>query len=608
MGNAAALWEIVLVDPREYDWQMGDLAAQDLYPDERGFQPPPAPRTGTGEEYAGLGGDPTALATTLKNWWTNQPSWIEKAKAENQKTLEAYNLGGIGEVARQTAYSVPAAEDLVGAFGVGNVKGVGKALPKALPVSEEQFNAMSSRGRMRAAGAPDELKPSKANLVKANSPVDYGRLYGYSEDDIARFYRERRAGHPMAYDEYIRDLQNSGFKPITPKDEPLTGFVPGSVLTPEGRAALPKNWRDLPGENAPFPQYAEQYPPVGPPTMVPKDNPKFKGETYPEKTLTPEGEEFVKARNKIMSDMKKSGYEPYFDPKQRYYADPSKYPAANVDTLTVTPKKAETIADYEKVINTPETRRLLREAYDRGEKLGNADHWYAMGQLESEYIKELGSKAGRKAFLEEFAVPMAATTSGNKPINNLLMAHYFEVLRKRGEPIPEGHQFPPPVGGRRANVNVRDYESVMESGGYSALGAAQPKMHNFSRSFIGDLSRAVMDEQMAGGSLAHAKDKAFVDKARTTGFGLLEKQLHTEAARKGVQPGNFQDVAWAGFKNEAGKPMIAEVNDAIERTHRLTGMPRSEIVRRGLIQKEIPLYGAGGVAIMGGLAAQDEYR
>jgi hypothetical protein len=390
------------------------------------------------------------------------------------------------------------------------------------------------------------------------------------------------------------------------RQEKPAGFAPGSVLTPEARAALPKNWRDLPGENAPFPQYAEQYPPVGPPTMVPKDNPKFKGETYPEKTLTPEGEAFVKARNKIMADMKKSGYEPYYDPSKRYYADPSKYPAANVDTLTVTPKKAETIAEYEKVVNTPETRRLLREAFARGEKLGNADHWYAMGQLEGDYIKELGAKAGRKAFLEEFAVPMAATTSGNKPINNLLMSHYFEVLRKKGEPIPEGHQFPPPVGGRRANVNVRDYESVMEGGGYSALGAGQPKMHNFSRSFIGDLSRAVMDEQMAGGSLA-GQPKEVIDRVRTTGFGLLEKQLHIEAARKKIQPGNFQDVAWAGFKNEAGRPMITEINEAIERTHRLTGMPRSEIVRRGLVRKEIPLYGTAGAAVMGGLAAQDQY-
>ena len=58
-----------------------------------------------------------------------------------------------------------------------------------------------------------------------------------------------------------------------------------------------------------------------------------------------------------------------------------------------------------------------------------------------------------------------------------------------------------------------------------------------------------------------------------------------------------------------GKPMIEHVNNAIERTHRITGMPREEIVRRGLARSEIPLYalGAGLLApgVMGALACMD---
>ena len=52
--------------------------------------------------------------------------------------------------------------------------------------------------------------------------------------------------------------------------------------------------------------------------------------------------------------------------------------------------------------------------------------------------------------------------------------------------------------------------------------------------------------------------------------------------------------------------MISVVNDAIERTHRLTGMPREEIVRRGIIRKEIPIYGLTAAAtpyLWGGSAA-----
>ena len=45
----------------------------------------------------------------------------------------------------------------------------------------------------------------------------------------------------------------------------------------------------------------------------------------------------------------------------------------------------------------------------------------------------------------------------------------------------------------------------------------------------------------------------------------------------------------------------------IETTHRLTGMPREEIFRRGVIKKEIPMYTIGG-AVLGGLAAQDNYQ
>ena len=47
--------------------------------------------------------------------------------------------------------------------------------------------------------------------------------------------------------------------------------------------------------------------------------------------------------------------------------------------------------------------------------------------------------------------------------------------------------------------------------------------------------------------------------------------------------------------------MINHINRSIETTHRLTGMPREEIVRRGLIRKEIPMYGLLGAAGMGAL-------
>jgi hypothetical protein len=366
-----------------------------------------------------------------------------------------------------------------------------------------------------------------------------------------------------------------------------------SVLSPAEKAA--------PYPAAKFSQYAEEYPAVGPPTPMPKDKPKYPGETYLAKTPTPEATAFMKEREKIMEDMKQ-GYTPYFDPAKRTNVDPSNYPGRNVDTLTIAPKKQATLDEYLKYIDAPETRKALRAAYARGLELGNANDWYAMAQLEKGYLKEYGQTEGRKQFLEGFATPMAATTSGNQPQANYLMGHYLEYNRLRGDPYPAGgYELPVPVGGRRSAMNLRDYELMRERGGYAGLGADQPKMHNFARSFIGDLDRAVMDEQMVGGALAHAP-AGFADKARKGAFGLIEAPLHAEAKAAGVRPGNYQDVGWAGFKDESAGPMINVINDTIERTHRLTGMPRDEIYRRGVIRREIPLYGAGGV-IMGGAAS-----
>ena len=102
-----------------------------------------------------------------------------------------------------------------------------------------------------------------------------------------------------------------------------------------------------------------------------------------------------------------------------------------------------------------------------------------------------------------------------------------------------------------------------------------------------------------------------MEKPPSGSYGHFERVLQQLAAERGVDPRYFQEVAWAGAKdmNTPGgyvaKPMISHVNDAIERTHRITGMPRTEIVRRGLVRGEIPLYakgGPGGITGFGSIA------
>lgn len=341
-------------------------------------------------------------------------------------------------------------------------------------------------------------------------------------------------------------------------------------------------------KEASFPQYAEQYPEVGPPTTA--IDPKS-GKEYLAKQPTPEADAFMKERGRISKDMEKNGYEPYFDPSKRFDVDPANYPP-NVDTRTITPKKQVTIDKDLAEIGAEDTRQRLRAAFRQGQKIPDTADWYAMGQLESEFVKELGPKAGRQAFRDRFATSMAATTGGADPTSNFLMSQYGNYLRARGMPYPQAaYEMPSPIGGRYATGNIGMHQKIMDEGGFSGLGEGNPKRHNFAQNFMGNPNLATMDEQMTSGM------RPGINMPPPGKYGLYEQVLGQEAAKAGVSPRNYQDVAWAGFKNlkdpsyTSGKPMIAHVNDAIERTHRLTGMPKQEIVRRGIVRGEVPVYG-----------------
>jgi hypothetical protein len=83
-------------------------------------------------------------------------------------------------------------------------------------VTLQEFKAMAKRGRIYNS-AEDKGQPSKSELANAQSPLDFGRLYGCSEDDIACFYLTSRGGRTeIAYAEYICDLNCAKFPPSDP--------------------------------------------------------------------------------------------------------------------------------------------------------------------------------------------------------------------------------------------------------------------------------------------------------------------------------------------------------------------------------------------------------
>jgi hypothetical protein len=374
----------------------------------------------------------------------------------------------------------------------------------------------------------------------------------------------------------------------------LGAFGPAPLATRVGRVA-----EGLVGPK--FPQYAENYPPVGPPATA---TDRATGNEYLAKQLTPEAEAFRTERERIIKDMRVSGYEPYYDPAQRFHVDPANYPP-NVDTTTILPAKQATIDKHLENIGSEASRERLRAAYQRGSEMPNTQDWYALGQLEQDFVKELGPEAGRKAFQDHISTSMAATTGGADPTSNWLMASYGNYLRNQGLPYPQAaYEMPFPIGGRYATGNMAMHQKLFDEGGFSALGAGNPKRHNFAQDFTGNRGAATMDEQMVSGMTPGVN----VPPANT--YGLYEKVLGEEAAKVGVPPQNYQDVGWAGFKNlkdpkyTSGQPFIDVINESIERTHRLTGMPRDEIVRRGIIKGDMPMYGLLGAV---GLGAADQY-
>jgi hypothetical protein len=81
---------------------------------------------------------------------------------------------------------------------------------KRVPTRKE-FEEMAARGRLHK--EDNTVIPSDCDLDDAQSPIDLGRLYGFTEDDIAHFYNFRRRGHHIAYTEYVRDLEQAKVPP-----------------------------------------------------------------------------------------------------------------------------------------------------------------------------------------------------------------------------------------------------------------------------------------------------------------------------------------------------------------------------------------------------------
>ena len=339
-------------------------------------------------------------------------------------------------------------------------------------------------------------------------------------------------------------------------------------------------------------QYPDQLPPV-----LAFD--KVKQKEYLAKNLSDEAKAVQKASNAAQKDIDKGNYTPYFDVQKRYFADPAQYNLQGETLTQALPKRPETIAKYKAMYDTPKSREKLSKAYEAGKLDPNAENWYAMGQLEDEYIKRLGAEKGRQRFKDDFADAMASTTGGADPTSNFQMGSYGNYLRDRNIPVAKNaYDYPYPIGGRYASGNMSMYDKVINKGaGLSAEDT--PKRFDFSANFLGDMNRGTIDEQMMTGIYSGLKVPA------GDSYGIAEQLVHDLASQYGVKPGNFQDVTWKGLKGVPGMPMIEHINQSIERTARITNQTPEQVLD-AFIRKRAPMYSAAPFGLLGFTPEEDQ--
>jgi hypothetical protein len=363
-----------------------------------------------------------------------------------------------------------------------------------------------------------------------------------------------------------------------------------------------------------------------PPTAAPGTAVNKAGKEYPVKRLTPEGERTRELRQSAQQDIDEGLAPEFFPVSERYYADPSSY-GESFDTKQILPKKQETADAWTLKYDTPEARQNLLDAFEIGNADPGSTQWYAMGQLQDAFIGELGLEEGLKMFKQRFADSMAATTGGAPPPDNLLMAHYMNVLKNEGKPLTgNSYELPFPVGaGQYGLKNLQTADKLMDSG---LDPVKHPKRYSFSRDFTGDLDRATIDEQMMGGF--GVTTGTGVPMKAPNYYGIPERVIEDMASEMGIPAAEAQDAMWAGLKakkaaqklakdkgislDEAmeqvsphGKPMIQHVNEMLYRTSKVTGETMDEVLNR-FINAKGAMYAIPAGAIGAGLLYQPEQQ
>jgi hypothetical protein len=330
------------------------------------------------------------------------------------------------------------------------------------------------------------------------------------------------------------------------------------AVTPFGPGARAvKGWRRAP-EIGKYAKYAENYPPVGEPRL--HDNVTGKevqfasraeadvlvaqGKARWRKNLPPETQEFGKDRRAVQHEMDQKGYVGFFNPAERADVDPRNYPGRRDISVEAWPKSPEGQQKYRDLYVTEGANQRLGTGYKEGMKIDDSRGMLALKQIEDSYVASFGPELGRHLFRMELAGPIAATTAGLPPKQNLLTAHYLTREHKAGRRLPKhGYEMPYPIGGPFLASNSRAAQAFFDEG-TGTFSASSPKSHEYLYGMLGHPDGHIVDLRASRAIVPGMRAPRYYGPAAEA-MSVAQKSVGAPDARA------FGDATWVGL----GRPV-----------------------------------------------------
>lgn len=298
------------------------------------------------------------------------------------------------------------------------------------------------------------------------------------------------------------------------------------------------------------------------------------------------------------------------------------------------------------LVSNPKVEQKMQDYIQQGKDI-NAQTFYYNEPLRQAFVDELGKKKGQTSFAR-YMDYVAATSPRSDVETNARNASYYYWLEKQGMPVPpQGGVNPQPYGHMAQNLHRENAENIRSGAYFDPI--ANPKPLSFSQNLQGNFAPVTVDAhafklpamlsrdpEFLAGSIKLEKGEPTINptqmyeggdltmreaakrpvywaaRPNKNEYGAMENYYKQLAADAGMTPAQTQAAAWAGggkvtgLGSVAGDPFMRSVENRAIKTAAERGISPAEALSQ-MMRGKAPLLGVGGTAVMGGLAAQDQY-